>query len=46
MKDILMISLGDWRGVLGIIFMCIAIGSMLYAAYYHLIKYPNGKPKK
>jgi hypothetical protein len=32
--------------ILGLSLMAVFVISVLYYAWYHLIKYPNGKPKK
>jgi hypothetical protein len=34
------------KEVSGIIAMVILIGTMIWAFYYHVIKYPHGKPGK
>lgn len=35
-------SFKEWLGI-SIVFICIVTAG--YSAWYHLIKYPNGKPK-
>lgn len=45
MIDMLILTASNPIAILGLIYVIIVVGLMLFFTYYHLIRYPNGKLK-